>query len=342
MMEEQYQDEYLKLKLCLFYKLLNFINEEKILQDNLYKYGYFAIYEAARTFLFCAKEWLYFTQVLNVKENWYLLELYKDILKFQIEKGQFVNDKTWNDSQFTSTCLKLWCESPALRNNVQDINFTILSDPQICIPNNAEVPRIRRGELSRCAYCDNKERCHFSLHSSKCTWSNSTKNRCYPMSGIHCCNGHGSKVLLDRGSDNSTARTFVTDNGRNCPNIKKIGHAEKMFDEKTDINLCRDKYYYGRLPTIVTYEYLLGFKRAYNIKSIELSDEFHYKYLNNFLDSYRTDPNFFLYHQIISGLFFTYIQESMLYAVDFKPTSFVNQVCFAQTGYVGPLLISKQ
>ena len=65
-------------------------------------------------------------------------------------------------------------------------------DTWLTIPEN-DIPKQRRGKYARCPYCRNKELCHFQ--SSSCAYSKSTQTRCFPLAGLHCCNGKFIYVL---------------------------------------------------------------------------------------------------------------------------------------------------
>lgn len=211
-----------------------------------YKYGLVEVFSACRTFYFTAAEWLYFVNVLNDPCYWHLRPLYQKLLLHQVSAGLLKGDEVWESSRFTRLCLELWMKSPPLNIPEPQKDLKSLNVLPFKVPHKAKIPAVRRGIYFRCPYCDTHQKCHFSkCIKTKCAYSETTKVRCLPMAGLHQCNGHGSRTLLNRGKGAALRREFTTNNGRKFTNLKKLANDENFFDE--DKKSFGD-YWFGQIP----------------------------------------------------------------------------------------------
>ena len=288
-----FDEDLARLHMLVVITLLKKMDEELILKDSLFKYGPVVVFNAARVFFITAREWLCLIPVLNYKGNWPIMELYKKILIVLIDRGVFDNEPGYKDSEFTRVCLDLWANSPRLKVEENlDAPLPSLRKLPSHLQSAAILPSIRRGKYSRCHYCDTGAACHFS--DETCKESATTRVRCFPSAGIHCCNSHGSKCLLSRGKQASLERIFVTQDKRMVPNLKKLGNDEGVFEETAD--KVQGLRFYGRVPNNMFASYLDELLRVFKIPA-ELMNPIKFKeHYDNFFDERAKCGDFFKYH----------------------------------------------
>lgn len=305
------QNLYIKARFLVFFSRVDFIHSDKLLSSLLFEYGFLNIYNLSKCFVFTAQEWLFYIQLLNHKKYLMISNLYKIYLKYLIDSGHFDNDDTYQKSEFNKTCLALWSTSPNINCN-NPAPDELMSIKGTCdvedLPHAAYIPVIRRGDYSKCPYCEHDTKCHFDgTDNGDCTWSETTKQRCFPLAGIHCCNGHGSKCLLNRGSEKLLTRIMETSNGRLCPNIRNLGYKEGIF---TGENKNETLYYFGEFPNDPTLQDINNIMDLYNISKESLSDSDFFDMFTYNIPQIMNNSNFYLsycwlqiYNMIIFDIF---------------------------------------
>ena len=187
------------------------------------------ISDIVESFFYGYDEWLAIIPVLNHPDSLGVVEIYRAVLRSLLENIDIRPDfNNWyKANEFQWSCIYLWSRAPLIQGsfNLNHVEYPLIINPltfDVLIELNSHIPKKRRGKYSACPYHNQEKtiKCHFN--SITCAYSESTKYRCYPLAGLHACNGHGSKCLLNRGKKTSLERLFKTTNGVQYPNLRYL------------------------------------------------------------------------------------------------------------------------